>query len=201
MIKRIVHFALNQPLFILLGLVLFIGAGIAAFRSLPIEAFPDVTDTQVTVISLYPGRAPEEVEKQVTIPLEIALSGVPNSIRMFSHTQFGLSFIVITFDEKPSLFVARQLVEERLRGGYMAENRRGEFGFQALPTLSIGAVRLVQGDCESHREVAAAASAAKKQAKKKSRNQFSETLGSSLFIDRRRPGAGEPENLLARALN
>ena len=116
MIKRIVHFALHQPLFIVLGLVLFIGIGISAFRTLPIEAFPDVTDTQVTVISLYPGRAPEEVEKQVTIPLEIALSGVPNSIRMFSHTQFGLSFIVVTFDEKPSLFMARQLVEERLRG-------------------------------------------------------------------------------------
>lgn len=116
MIKRIVHFALNEPLFIILGLLLFIGVGTAAFRTLPIEAFPDVTDTQVTIISLYPGRAPEEVEKQVTIPLEIALSGVPNSIRMFSHTQFGLSFIVVTFDEKPSLFMARQLVEERLRG-------------------------------------------------------------------------------------
>ena len=116
MIKRIVHFALHEPLFIILGLVLFIGVGISAFRSLPIEAFPDVTDTQVTIISLYPGRAPEEVEKQVTIPLEIALSGVPNSIRMFSHTQFGLSFIVVTFDEKPTLFMARQLVEERLRG-------------------------------------------------------------------------------------
>ncbi|QRM19871.1 CusA/CzcA family heavy metal efflux RND transporter [Dechloromonas sp. TW-R-39-2] len=116
MIKRIVHFALNQPLFIILGLVLFIGLGISAFRSLPIEAFPDVTDTQVTIISLYPGRAPEEVEKQVTIPLEIALAGVPNSIRMFSHTQFGLSFIVVTFDEKPSLFMARQLIQERLRG-------------------------------------------------------------------------------------
>jgi len=116
MIKRIAHFALNQPLFILLGLVLFIGIGVTSFRSLPIEAFPDVTDTQVTVISLYPGRAPEEVEKQVTIPLEIALAGVPNSIRMFSHTQFGLSFLVVTFDEKPSLFMARQLVEERLRG-------------------------------------------------------------------------------------
>jgi len=116
MMKRIVHFALHQPLFILLGLVLFIGIGISAFRTLPIEAFPDVTDTQVTVISLFPGRAPEEVEKQVTIPLEIALAGVPNSIRMFSHTQFGLSFIVVTFDEKPSLFMARQLVEERLRG-------------------------------------------------------------------------------------
>ena len=116
MIKRIVDYALSQPLFVVLGLLLFIGGGIAAFRSLPIEAFPDVTDTQVTVITLYPGRAPEEVEKQVTIPLEIALSGVPNSIRMFSHTQFGLSFIVVTFDEKPSLFMARQLVEERLRG-------------------------------------------------------------------------------------
>ena len=116
MIKRIIHFALHQPLYVILGLVLFVGVGIAAFRSLPIEAFPDVTDTQVTIITLYPGRAPEEVEKQVTIPIEIALSGVPNSIRMFSHTQFGLSFIVVTFDEKPSLFVARQLVQERLRG-------------------------------------------------------------------------------------
>ncbi|MCH2221015.1 MAG: efflux RND transporter permease subunit, partial [Dechloromonas sp.] len=116
MIKRIVHFALHQPLYILLGLVLFIGIGITSFRSLPIEAFPDVTDTQVTIITLYPGRAPQEVEKQVTIPLEIALSGVPNSIRMFSHTQFGLSFIVVTFDEKPSLFMARQLIQERLRG-------------------------------------------------------------------------------------
>ena len=116
MMKRIVHFALHEPLFILLGLVLFIGIGVSAFRTLPIEAFPDVTDTQVTVITLFPGRAPEEVEKQVTMPLEIALAGVPNSIRMFSHTQFGLSFIVVTFDEKPSLFMARQLVEERLRG-------------------------------------------------------------------------------------
>jgi len=115
MMKRIVHFALHEPLFILLGLVLFIGIGVSAFRTLPIEAFPDVTDTQVTVITLFPGRAPEEVEKQVTMPLEIALAGVPNSIRMFSHTQFGLSFIVVTFDEKPSLFMARQLVEERPR--------------------------------------------------------------------------------------
>ena len=116
MIRRIVNFALTEPLFILLGLVLFIGAGIAAFRTLPIEAFPDVTDTQVTVITQFPGRAPEEVEKQVTIPLETALAGVPNSIRLFSHTQFGLSFIVVTFDETPSLFMSRQLVEERLRG-------------------------------------------------------------------------------------
>ena len=76
MIRKLVSFAIHQPLFLVLLLVLFIGAGAAAFRSLPIEAFPDVTDVQVAVITLFPGHAPEEVEKQVTIPLEIELSGL-----------------------------------------------------------------------------------------------------------------------------
>ena len=71
-----------------------------AFLQLPIEAFPDVSDIQVTVITLLPGRAAEEVEKQVTIPLEVALSGLPHAVRMFSHTQFGLSYLIITFDDK-----------------------------------------------------------------------------------------------------
>ncbi|MCE1240616.1 MAG: CusA/CzcA family heavy metal efflux RND transporter [Azonexaceae bacterium] len=142
MIKRIVHFALHQPLYVVLGLLLFIGAGIAAFRSLPIEAFPDVTDTQVTVISLFPGRAPEEVEKQVTIPLEIAMSGVPNSIRMFSHTQFGLSYIVVTFDDKISLFMARQLVEERLRGVDLPDGVEPELAPPATATGEIFRYRL-----------------------------------------------------------
>jgi hypothetical protein len=73
----------------------------------------------------------------------------------------------------------------------MAENRRGEFSFQALPTLSIGAVRIGHGECESHREVAAAASAAKKQAKKKAKDASTEPLGGSLFVERRRMGALE----------
>lgn len=115
MIKRIVAFALDQPLFVVLGVILFVGAGIAAFSRLPVEAFPDVTDTQVTVISLYPGRAAEEVEKQVTIPLEVALSGLPGAVRMFVHTQFGLSFLIITFDDGVNGYFARQQVVERLR--------------------------------------------------------------------------------------
>ena len=142
MIKRIVHFALTEPLFMVLGLLLFIGGGVAAFRTLPIEAFPDVTDTQVTVITLYPGRAPEEVEKQVTIPLEIALAGVPNSIRMFSHTQFGLSYIVVTFDEKPSLFMARQLIEERLRSADLPPGVAPELAPPATATGEIFRYRL-----------------------------------------------------------
>ncbi len=116
MIKRIVHFALHQPLFIVLMTILFVAAGIFAFKSLPIEAFPDVTDIQVNVIALFPGHAPEEVEKQLTIPLEVALSGLPHQVRMFSHTQFGLSFIMLTFDDGANSYFARQQVIERLQG-------------------------------------------------------------------------------------
>src|SRR5262249_16741175 len=112
----IVHFAVHQPLFVFLLTGLFLLGGILAFQNLPIEAFPDVTDIQVTVITLYPGYAAEEVEKQVTTPLEIGLSGLPNPIRMFSHTQFGVSFIILTFNDKATDNTARQQVLERLRG-------------------------------------------------------------------------------------
>ena len=112
--KKLIHFAITQPLVIVLGTLLFIASGLIAFQNLSVEAFPDVTDTQVTVIALYPGRAAEEVEKQVTLPLEAALSGLPNSIRLFSHTQFGLSYTVITYDDKTDVNLARQQVNERL---------------------------------------------------------------------------------------
>src|SRR5471030_2392058 len=120
MLKRLVAVALNQPLFLLLLTVLFIGAGVLAFRGLPVEAFPDVTDVQVTVITLVPGHAPEEVEKQVTIPLEIGLSGLPHSVRMFSHTQFGLSYVILTFDDQVNDYFARQQVLERLQSVELA---------------------------------------------------------------------------------
>ncbi len=112
--KKIINFAITQPLVIVLGTLLFVASGLIAFQNLSVEAFPDVTDTQVTVIALYPGRAAEEVEKQVTLPLEAALSGLPNSIRLFSHTQFGLSYTVITYDDKADVNLARQQVNERL---------------------------------------------------------------------------------------
>jgi len=116
MIKKTVHFALHQPLFLIMMAVLFVAGGLVAFKSLPIEAFPDVSDIQVAVITLFPGHAPEEVEKQVTIPLEIALSGLPHQVRLFSHTQFGLSYIMLTFDDAVNDYFARQQVQERLQG-------------------------------------------------------------------------------------
>lgn len=115
MLRSIIRFSLIKPLFVVLGTVLLIGGGFLAFKNLPIEAFPDVSDTQVTVITLFPGRAAEEVEKQVTIPIEVALSGVPNAVRVFSHTQFGLSYMVVTFNDKANDYFARAQVMERLQ--------------------------------------------------------------------------------------
>ena len=114
MIGRVVSFALHQPFFVVLMALLFVAGGWAAFHNLPIEAFPDVSDIQVNVITLYPGRAPEEVEKQVTMPIETVLNGLPHMVRMFSHTQFGLSFIMLTFDDRTSDNIARQQALERL---------------------------------------------------------------------------------------
>src|SRR5881296_1191879 len=116
MLRKVIGFSLHQPFFLILLTALFVAGGFAAFQSLPIEAFPDVTDVQVSVITLFQGHAPEEVEKQVTIPLEVALSGLPHAVRMFSHTRFGLSCIYITFDDQADNYFARQQVLERLQG-------------------------------------------------------------------------------------
>src|SRR5215471_17945509 len=145
MIKRVAEFGLNQPFFLILLITLFVAAGIAAFRSLPVEAFPDVTDTQVQVITLYPGRAAEEVEKQVTIPLEIGLSGIPHSVRLFSHTQFGLSFIAVTFDDAVDAYFSRQQVLERLRGVDLPDGVEPDLGPLATPIGEIYRYRL-KGD-------------------------------------------------------
>src|SRR5436190_14208472 len=133
MIRRVVSFAIHQPLFLMMLVVLFIVSGVAAFKSLPIEAFPDVTDVQVIVITLFPGHAAEEVEKQVTIPLEIGLSGLPHAVRTFSHTQFGLSFIPITFDDNVDAYFARQQVLERLNSIDLPEGVKPELAPLATP--------------------------------------------------------------------
>src|SRR5215475_11439206 len=143
MIARVVQFALRQPLFLMLMVALFVAAGVFAFVQLPIEAFPDVSDTQVQVITLFPGRAPEEVEKQVTIPLEIALAGVPHSVRMFSHTQFGLSFLTLTFDDQVDDYFARQRVLERLQQADLPAGIQPQLAPLSTPVGELYRFRLV----------------------------------------------------------
>ncbi len=150
--KKLIHYALNQPLFIVLGTVLFALAGLIAFKNLSVEAFPDVTDTQVTVIALYPGRAAEEVEKQVTLPLEVALAGLPHSIRVFSHTQFGLSFTVVTYNDSADVNIARQQVNERLRGVDLPPGVEAHIAPNATPVGEIMRYRL-RGDGQTTTEL------------------------------------------------
>ena len=150
--RKLIQYSLNQPLFIVLGTLLFVMAGVIAFKNLSVEAFPDVTDTQVTVIALFPGRAAEEVEKQVTLPIESALAGLPNSIRVFSHTQFGLSYSVVTYDDKADVNLVRAQVAERLRGIDLPPGVAPDIAPNATPVGEIMRYRL-RGDGHSSTEL------------------------------------------------
>ncbi len=115
MIAQLLRYALRQRFItVLVGLTL-IGVGLWAFAQLKIEAYPDISDTQVVVITQYDGRAAEEVEQQVTVPIERALNSAPNVIARRSRTIFGLSVVELTFDYGTNDYFARQVVLEKLR--------------------------------------------------------------------------------------
>src|SRR5512138_4018423 len=106
MLRRLVDASLAHPAAVLLLTAAFAVAGFWAFRQLPVEAFPDVTDTQVQVITLFPGHAPEEVERQVTLPIEKELNGTPQLSRLRSISLFGLSVVTLTFEDGTDNFFA-----------------------------------------------------------------------------------------------
>ena len=114
MIRRVVDFALyNRWLVLGLALLLF-GSGIVAFRDLPIEAYPDVADNYVEVITQWPGISAEQIEQQVTIPLEIIMNGIPHVVHLRSFSLFGLSDIKLIFDDESDNDWNRERVLERL---------------------------------------------------------------------------------------
>src|SRR5690348_18441392 len=119
--RRILGFALSQPLVVLVLALAFAIAGVVAFRALPIEAFPELADPQVYVITLFPGHAAEEVERQVTMPIETELNGLPGMTRMRSVSIFGLSYLTLTFDDHTDLYFARQQATERLAGAELPQ--------------------------------------------------------------------------------
>src|SRR5258708_32701824 len=114
MLESLIDLAIRRRIATLVLTVGFALFGIHTLTRLKIEAFPDVTNVQVMVISLFPGQAAEEVEKQVTIPVERALTGVPNVLVQRSITSFGLSQVILTFEDDVDIYWARQQVAERL---------------------------------------------------------------------------------------
>lgn len=115
MFAALTRVALRSPFITVLFCLLLAALGIWSFTELKVEAYPDLSDPQVTVITQYPGYAPEEVEQQITIPIERALTGIPGVIGRRSRTIFGLSVVDLTFEYDADLYRARQLVLERLR--------------------------------------------------------------------------------------
>ena len=114
MIRRVVDFALNKRPFVLAFALLLIGAGLVAFHALPIEAYPDVADNYVEVIAQWPGISAEQMEQQVTIPLEIAMNGIPGVTHLRSFSLFGLSDVRLIFDDAEENFKNRERSLERL---------------------------------------------------------------------------------------
>jgi cobalt-zinc-cadmium resistance protein CzcA len=114
MLQRLVAFALSQRLFVVLSVLLLIGAGAVYLPSLPIDAFPDVSPVQVKVIMKAPGLTPEEVEQRVTVPIELELLGLPNKKILRSTTKYALADITVDFEDGTDVYWARNQVSERL---------------------------------------------------------------------------------------
>src|SRR6266404_6069527 len=114
MIRAVVDFALNNRFLVVAIAVLLFAWGIISFHNLPVEAYPDVANNYVQVITQWPGRAAEEVEQQVTIPIEVQMNGLPQLVSLRSWSLAGLSSINLTFDDGSNNDLNRQKVLEKL---------------------------------------------------------------------------------------
>src|ERR1700746_3833586 len=114
MIRRVVDFALDNRLFVVAFACLLFGAGVISFHQLPVEAYPDVADNYVEIITQWPGISAEQIEQQVTIPLEIVMNGVPHVVHLRSFSLFGLSDLKLIFDDEEENAWNRERVLERL---------------------------------------------------------------------------------------
>ena len=115
MIERILQFALKQRLLVLLGAVILLGGGVWAMKKLPVDAFPDVTNVQVQILTQAGGMAPTEVEKLITFPIETTMGGLPRLSEVRSISKIGLSVITVVFEDGVDTYFARQQVFERLQ--------------------------------------------------------------------------------------
>src|SRR5258705_12413370 len=133
MIEALLASSLKNRL-VAIVLAIAIGAGgYSAYKNLTVEAFPDPTDTQVQVITIFPGQPSEEVERRVSIPLERALNGVPGLYRLRSISLFGLSLVTLTFEDGVEPLVARQQIMERIPDANLPTGISPDLGPLATP--------------------------------------------------------------------
>src|SRR2546426_10790074 len=114
MLRALIEFCVARRLPVLAATLGIAAYGISAYLDTPVEAYPDVTNIQVQVIAQLPGLAPEEIERQVTVPLERTLNGTPGMILLRSESLFGLSLVSLVFDDDADNFRSRVLVSQRM---------------------------------------------------------------------------------------
>src|SRR5262250_3109494 len=114
MIRRLVDFALENRFLVLAAAILLFLWGALSFHQLPVEAYPDVANNYADIITQWPGISAEQVEQQVTIPIEITMNGIPHVVHLRSFSLFGLSFVELVFDDEESNAWNRERVLERL---------------------------------------------------------------------------------------
>jgi len=142
MINAIISFAVNQRILVMLLVAIMTGAGLYSLRELPIDAVPDVTNVQVQVLTSAPSLAPLEIERQVTFPVETAMSGLPDLVEIRSISRFGLSAVTIVFDDSVDTYFARQLVLERLSEA--RDQIPGNIGSPEMGPISTGLGEIYQ---------------------------------------------------------
>src|SRR5580704_16169386 len=128
MIRTLVDFALNNRFVVLALAILLTAWGAVSFHRLPVEAYPDIADNYVTVITQWPGRAAEEVDQQVTIPVETVMNGIPHLTALRSESIFGLSFVLMIFDDESVNDWNREKVLERLTQVNFPPGLQGQIG-------------------------------------------------------------------------
>jgi len=133
MLERLLDYSLSHRIATFVLTVVLLGVGLFAFKNLTIEAFPDPTDTQVQIITLFSGQPTEEVERRVSLPLERALNGTPGLTRLRSISLFGLSFLTMTFDDATDPMRARQQVTERMADAALPQEAHPTLGPYATP--------------------------------------------------------------------
>ena len=137
MLARLIQFALTQRMIVLLASVLLIGAGWTAIKETPVDAFPDVSTTQVKIIVRAPGMTPEEIETRITAPIEVEVLGIPRQRILRSVTKYALADITVDFEDGTDIYWARQQVSERLTNVW-SELPHGVRGGVAPMTTPLG---------------------------------------------------------------
>jgi cobalt-zinc-cadmium resistance protein CzcA len=137
MIRPLVDFALNNRFLILAVAVLLMIWGVISFHKLPVDAYPDVANNYVQIITQWPGRAAEEVEQQVTIPIEMVVNGLPHMEHLRSTSMFGLSSVMLIFDDDSDNNWNRQKVQERLSQVEMPNDLKPKIGTDFSPNGEI----------------------------------------------------------------